>query len=359
MNKLTQSQTLAHLLEIEPYTLLGLLLFVTYLFYRFFLRDASEERHRNIQKHFANITRHFLVLSLLFFTFLILNEVDTEWTHFRRIAPYVGIVTLLWGMIVFVKTCRLIVLQYLFMSSMQTGVPLLLVNIFSLLLSIVLVFWGASHIFDVQLAPLLATSAAFSIILGLALQDTLGNLFAGIAMQIDKTFEIGDWVEVVSGPVKTVGRVKELTWRSTILDGLFEEVVTIPNRVMAQAQVYNFSPKETSIIRSVTFRLNHGINPDQVKEILESSIAGLSDIRGIPSPLAYISDANENFIAYKLIFNIDNYGAQYVLGDKVYRKGFEALQAAGIKLARPYLELYNTNATATPHANQQSTGPTV
>ena len=130
-------------------------------------------------------------------------------------------------------------------------------------------------------------------------------------------------------------------------------------RSRVAGQVYNFSPKETSIIRSVTFRLNHGINPDQVKEILESSIAGLSDIRGIPSPLAYISDANENFIAYKLIFNIDNYGAQYVLGDKVYRKGFEALQAAGIKLARPYLELYNTNATATPHANQQSTGPTV
>lgn len=342
MNKIIQLQALAHLLEIEPYTLLGLLVLVTYLFYRFFLRDASEERHRNIQNHFANITRHFLVLSLLFFTFLVLNEIDTEWTHYRRIASYVGLITLLWGMIVFVKTCRLIVLQYLFMSSMQTGVPLLLVNIFSLLLSIILVFWAASHIFGVQLAPLLATSAAFSIILGLALQDTLGNLFAGIAMQIDKTFEIGDWVEVASGSVKTVGRVKELTWRSTILDGFFDEVITIPNRNMAQAQVHNYSPKETSIVRSVTFRLNHGINPDQVKDLLEGSIAGLSDIRGIPSPLAYISDANEHFIAFKLVFNIDNYGMQFILADKVYRKGFEALQGAGIKLARPYLELYNT-----------------
>ncbi len=340
MNKLIQTQALAQLLEIEPYTLLGLLLFVTYLFYRFFLRDASEERHKNIQNHFANITRHFLVLSLLFFTFLILNEVDTEWTHFRRIAPYVGLVTLMWGMIVFVKTCRLIVLQYLFMSSMQTGVPLLLVNIFSLLLSIVLVFWTVSNVFGVQLAPLLATSAAFSIILGLALQDTLGNLFAGIAMQVDKTFEIGDWVEVVSGPQKTVGKVKELTWRSTIMDGFFDEVITIPNRIMAQAQVYNFSPKETPIVRAVVFRMVHGVNPDQVKEVLESSVAGLSDIRGIPSPLCYISDANEHFLSFKLVFNIDNYGAQFILSDKVYRKGFEALQAAGLKMARPFIELH-------------------
>ncbi|MBL7557980.1 MAG: mechanosensitive ion channel family protein [Bdellovibrionaceae bacterium] len=338
MNKLIQTQALAQLLEIEPYTLLGLLLFVTYLFYRFFLRDASEERHKNIQNHFANITRHFLVLSLLFFTFLILNEVDTEWTHFRRIAPYVGLVTLLWGMIVFVKTCRLIVLQYLFMSSMQTGVPLLLVNIFSLLLSIVLVFWTASHVFGVQLAPLLATSAAFSIILGLALQDTLGNLFAGIAMQVDKTFEIGDWVEVVQGSQKTVGKVKELTWRSTIMDGFFDEVITIPNRVMAQAQVYNFSPKETPIVRSVIFRMAHGVNPDKVKEVLEGSIAGLSDIRGIPSPLCFISESNENHIAFKLVYNIDNYGSQYILADKVYRRGFEALEAQGLRMARPYIE---------------------
>jgi small-conductance mechanosensitive channel len=344
MNKLIHSQALEQLLEIEPYTLLGLLLFVTYMFYRFFLRDVSEERHKNIQNHFNNITRHFLVLSLLFFTFLILNEVDTEWTHFRRIAPYVGIVTLTWGMIVFVKTCRLIVLQYLFMSSMQTGVPLLLVNIFSLLLSIILVFWTASHVFGVQLAPLLATSAAFSIILGLALQDTLGNLFAGIAMQIDKTFEMGDWVEVLSGSQRTVGKVKELTWRSTILDGWHDEVITIPNRTMAQAQVFNFSPKETPIVRSVIFRMNHGVNPEKVKEVLESSIAGLSDIRGIPSPFAYISDSNENYISFKLVFHIDNFGAQYVLSDKVYRRGFEALQTNGLKMARPYLEIGNLPA---------------
>lgn len=342
MNKLIQNQSLVQLLEIEPYTLLGLLLFVTYLFYRFFLRDASEERHRNIQNHFANITRHFLVLSLLFFTFLIVNEVDSEWTHFRRVAPYIGLITLLWGMIVFVKTCRLIVLQYLFMSSMQVGVPLLLVNIFSLLLSIILVFWTASNVFAVQLAPLLATSAAFSIILGLALQDTLGNLFAGIAMQIDKTFEIGDWVEVIQGTQKSVGRVKEITWRSTIMDGFFDEVITIPNRVIAQAQVSNFSPKDTPIIRSVIFKMAHGVDPEKVKEVLEGSVAGLSDIRGIPSPVAFINDTTETSINFKLVFHIDNYGAQYLLSDKVYRHGFEALVTNGLKLARPYMEISNS-----------------
>lgn len=343
--KFIQTQNLYSLLEIEPYILLGVLLIVTWMFYRFFLQGASEERHRNIQNHFKNIVRHFIILSLLFFFFLLLNESDLQVPSIKRLTPYIGLFTLAWGMIVFVKTCRLVVLQYLFMSSMQSGVPLLIVNIFSLLLSVVLIFWTASHVFGIQLGPLLATSAAFSIILGLALQDTLGNLFAGISMQIDKSFEIGDWLEITSGSQKVVGQVKEITWRSTIFQGLYDEVVTLPNRWMAQAQISNFSPSDSPIIRGVSFKLEHGVNPEVVIEILETSIAGVSEIRGIPSPIAYIRDVDENNITFRLIFHIDNYGSQYTISDKVYRNGFKALTQKGIRLARPYLEI-NTKSPA-------------
>lgn len=337
--KFIQTQNLYNLLEIEPYILLGILLITTWLFYRFFLQEASEDRHRNIQNHFKNIVRHFIILSLLFFFFLLLNESDLQVLSLKRLTPYLGLATLVWGMIVFVKTCRLVVLQYLFMSSMRSGVPLLLVNIFSLLLSIILIFWTASHVFGIQLGPLLATSAAFSIILGLALQDTLGNIFAGISMQIDKSFEIDDWLEIVSGSQKIIGQVKEVTWRSTVLQGWNDEIVTLPNRWLAQAQISNFSPKDSPIVRSVTFRIEHGADPDIVIDTLESSIAGISEIRGIPSPVAYISEANENYISFKLVYHMDNYGAQHSIGDKIYRNGFKALHGKGIRLARPYLEV--------------------
>ncbi len=72
---------------------------------------------------------------------------------------------------------------------------------------------------------------------------------------------------------------------------------------------------------------------------LESSIAGISEIRGIPSPVAYISEANENYISFKLVYHMDNYGAQHSIGDKIYRNGFKALHEKGIRLARPYLEV--------------------
>ncbi|MCB0368740.1 MAG: mechanosensitive ion channel family protein, partial [Bdellovibrionales bacterium] len=184
-----------------------------------------------------------------------------------------------------------------------------------------------------------ATSAAFSIILGLALQDTLGNLFAGIAMQIDKSFEIGDWLEISSGPIKVIGKVKEITWRSTVFMGPNDEFITLPNRWMAQAQISNFSPDELSISRSVIFKLQHGCSPDEVIETLESCVAGISEIRGLPTPQAFISEVTESYICFKLIYHLDNYGHQSTVGDKIYRKAFQVLKEKNIHLARPYIEV--------------------
>ncbi|RYZ81196.1 MAG: mechanosensitive ion channel family protein, partial [Proteobacteria bacterium] len=233
------------------------------------------------------------------------------------------------------------VLQYLFLGSMRAGVPVLLVNIFSLILSIVLLVWGVSHIFGLDLGPLMATSAAFSIILGLAMQDTLGNLFAGISLQIDKSYEIGDWVEVVQGIQRCTGQVKEISWRSTIIVGYSDEEITIPNRTMANAQISNFSPDGHPIVRSQLFRVPFTADIAVAKEAIERAVVEISDIRGLPAPLAYVQEATESSISIKVIYFMDNFGGQFTVGDKVLRKGIEALRANGIELARNVLEIHS------------------
>ncbi|HWU45000.1 MAG TPA: hypothetical protein VN132_16220, partial [Bdellovibrio sp.] len=127
--KFIKIQALYGLLELEPYVLLGCLLLITWIFYKFFLREASEERHKIIRNHFRVLVRHFFILSLLFLFFVFLQSSEGQLGRISRFTPYVAILTFLWGNIVFVKTSRLIVLQYLFLGSMKHGVPLLLVNI--------------------------------------------------------------------------------------------------------------------------------------------------------------------------------------------------------------------------------------
>lgn len=328
-----KTQVLYSLVQFEPYFLLCFLALACWGFYQLVLQDVSEERHRSLRNHYRNLLNHFFILSLSFTLFLFVESKLPEWPGAERILPYIALLTYALGMFFFVKTCRLWILQYMFLQSMREGVPLLIVNVFTLLLLITLIFWSASKIFDLQLGPLLATSAAFSLILGLAMQDTLGNLFAGLSLQIDKNFEIGDWVEVLNGPQKSVGQVKEISWRSVLLTGFSDEMITIPNRVMAQALISNYSPGETPIVRSQMFRLPTDTPIDKAKEILERAMTEISDVRGLPPPMAYVQEMTDSWIAMKVVYFIDSYGSQYTIGDKVLRKGLEVLRQNGIQLA--------------------------
>jgi small-conductance mechanosensitive channel len=329
--KFIQTQNLFSLLDPEPYFLLTALFLLAWSFYKFFLRDVSEERHRNLKSNFKNILHHYLIFSSSFAVFTLMHQAGADWS--AKSLPYVAVFTLIWGMVVFVKTCSLIILQYMFLGSMRTGVPILIVNIFSFLLSVVLVLWTASQVFGFQVAPLLATSAAASIILGLAIQDTLGNLFAGISLQIDRSFEIGDWVEVVSGIQRSIGQVKEISWRATVLVGLSDEMITIPNRFLANAQISNYSTAHQPVARTQVFRVDHEVDSKLVRQCLLESVKELELIRDYPAPLVLASDWSENGIIYKLIYYIDDYGSQWRVTDQVTDSALKHLQANGIEIS--------------------------
>lgn len=341
--KFIKINVLYEILQLEGYILIGSLLAIAWLFYKFFLKEVNEERHKSIRKHFRLLLRHFVILSFLFVLFIFMQSSEAQLGSVNRFTPYVAVLTFIWANIVFVKTARLMVLQYLFLGSMKHGVPLLLVNIFSLIMSIALLFWGINRIFGLELGPLLATSAAASVILGLALQDTLGNLFAGISLQLDRNFEIGDWLEITSGIQKATGQVKEISWRSTTLVGFSDEIITFSNRFMANAQISNFSPPDNPILRRQVFRLAYGSNVELAKQILEKVVAGIGEVRGIPAPWAYVSNADENWVELKIIYFIDHYSAQYSIGDKVYVRGIAELTAAGVNLARQVVEISSKN----------------
>lgn len=334
--------SLYNLLDVELYVVLGILCLGTFIFYKSFLKRASQARHQSIQNYLRRINRDFFALTFLFVVFLLLHDQLETSILIKKITPYLGMITYFVGVQLLVRVCRLNVLMYLFLGSMTAGVPVLLVNIFSLLLFISIGLWSTSHLFGVQVAPLIATSAAVSVILGLALQDTLGNLFAGIAMQIDRAFEIDDWLEIQNGSAKTVvGQVKELTWRATMLTGLSNEIITLPNKIVALSQISNFSPPGTPILRSQIFKIPHDQDAQKAKDLIELAVSQIADIRAIPSPLAYISELNENWIAVKIVYFIDSYGRQFLIGDKVFALGQKTLEQNGFTIAHQILEVKN------------------
>jgi len=89
----------------------------------------------------------------------------------------------------------------------------------------------------VNLLQLVTTSAVLTAIIGLALQDTLGNLFAGLAIQVEKPFRVGQWVNLAGKD----GLVSEITWRATKIRTKNGNFVIVPNSTLSRETITNYS----------------------------------------------------------------------------------------------------------------------
>lgn len=245
----------------------------------------------------------------------------------------VGFAALVTWIVICLRLARVAALLWLFANSAREGVPLVLVDLFSVVATLVLGGALLHAVFLVEVTSLLATSAVASVVLGLALQDTLGNLFAGISLQVDRSFRLGDWVEVRAGVEKMAGQVLELTWRSTVLLAIGEEIVTIPNRMVAQGLVLNFSGRERPFVRSHLFRVPLDADLQVVRTALLEAARETEGVLAEPSPVPLLIETTESWIALKMINYLNDYGRQFSIGDAYQTRALKKLEAAGVKLA--------------------------
>lgn len=324
----TISTRLMPLLGIEPLISLTLLSVGVYLIYRIFLQGVSSSRHKNLKVLFQELlSTHVVFVFLWTVQYLILHYFAMLDSFF----PYFGIGTVIVGALVFVRAIKVLVFEYLFLNSMTAGVPVLLVNLVTLIISIFIAAWLSTSVFGVRWAPLLATSAIVSVVLGLALQDTLGNLFAGVALQFDKPYEIGDWIELhTTGGENFTGEVNEITWRATTLFGFYDEVITLPNRLVAQSEIANFSARKKPIYRGLNVVLDPNADEEQVKKILQGILKETTGVIQSLDHLVMLRDLSEKGALWRLFYPIVHYSKQYIIVDEILMRAQKEFKRAGI-----------------------------
>ena len=99
---------------------------------------------------------------------------------------------------------------------------------------------------DVDVTRVFTASVLTTAVLGLALQDTLGNVMAGLALQLERDFEIGDWINVGDHGSPIVGRVREVRWRATTIITKNGDLMLIPNSAITRAMITNFTRPTTA-----------------------------------------------------------------------------------------------------------------
>lgn len=307
---------------------------ITAFVYKFILRHTSQSRHDILKVQLKKLSWFVVSLSLLSTLYFFCPSPKDN-----NLVLYLALLIIGLGSIAVVKLFRLSVFEYFFIVQKKVAVPLLLINLFTIVFSITAAIWVIGYIFSINFAPLVATSAVLSIVLGLALQDTLGNLFCGIALQFDKSYRIGDWVEVVNGSQRIIGQIQEISWRATTLVSFTDESITVPNRLMAQSQISNFSGRSGPLLRSQVFRIPYGTDIEKCKAILLESLKNIPDILAQPAPLALMAEAHESWLTLKSVYYLKDFGRQFIVADTVLDRTIKALAAHGIQIASSRIEV--------------------
>ncbi len=216
--------------------------------------------------------------------------------------------------------------------------PTLIRNIFTIVAFTIFFLIAFTFLFpDVNLGALFTTSAIFGVILGLALQDTLGNFFAGISLQADRPFQVGDVITV--GANRHTGVVEEISWRAIKIRTFQNHVVLIANSNAAKEPI-EVCPRENLNARIVFFNTLYTDSPAKTIHVVREAVREADNVSDKVTPIVRIKNLGDNGVDYEVKYWLVDY-AKYNDTDALVRQRiWYAFRRAGLNFAFPTRTLH-------------------
>jgi len=200
------------------------------------------------------------------------------------------------------------------------------------------------EIFNIDVTPLLATSAVITVVIGLAVQDTLINLIAGTVFHFEDTLRRGDWIQLDD----LVGQVRELTWRTVQLVTPDQEAVIVPNQDLTRKQFVNLTREGAA--RVMEIGVSYADDPDLVMGVLRQAVLSTTGVLWNPPPVIYIQSFADFSIVYRVRFFIKDYTHFRRLEGEVRRSIWYFFRRHGITIPFPIRTLQLERRKAEPPA---------
>jgi small-conductance mechanosensitive channel/CRP-like cAMP-binding protein len=177
----------------------------------------------------------------------------------------------------------------------------------------------------------LATTAVGAVVIGFALQDTLGNLFSGLAIQIEKPFRVGHWVTIAG----TDGLVSEVTWRATKIRTKAGNFVVVPNSVVGKETITNYSEPTHDTRLEVEVGASYDTPPNEVKAVIARALRDEPLIVATREPEILIVDFAASAITYRVRVWTTDFAADMRVRDRVRSHIYYAFRRSGITIPYP------------------------
>lgn len=224
----------------------------------------------------------------------------------------------------------------LFRRRQGSAPPALLESVVSVLVYAVGLGAIAHYWFGLELTPFLATSAVVGAVVGLALQDTLGNLFAGIALHIEAPFRVGDWVRVGDRD----GRIEQVSWRALRLLTWDGDTLTVPNNEVARHAILNYSLPRGAHSRLVTVGVNYHTPPNKVISVLGNLLEQVPAVLRDPPPTIRIVGYHDFAIQYEIRYAFTGYDEYRRIEGEIHRLVWYHFKRHGIEIPFPVRNVF-------------------
>ena len=196
-------------------------------------------------------------------------------------------------------------------TSWRGNVPQLFLDIFR----VVIVAIGAaivlSAIWDINIGSAITALGLGSFVIGLALQDTLGNLFSGIALVYERPFTVGDFIRINDH----TGKVIEMNWRSIRMLTREQEMIVVPHLVAGQGTIVNLSRPVSTHRLQIHIGFAYEDAPNKVKSALRECTFATPGVLHDPPPEIKVIEYGDSSINYEIEFAIRDYGVREEVTD--------------------------------------------
>src|SRR5205814_295340 len=298
--------------------------FIVALSFGRFLKRRAEVR--------LGILYQLFCLALAFYVALAVYGLEAPWR------VHVGAAAILLSTALIVALVNRYVWDIYFERRKQTPIPHFLREVVALVIFVVALLFVLSFAYHAErgLKSVVATSGVVDVILGLAGQNLLGGIIAGMSLQINRPYKVTDWLKVGD----TYGEVMEINWRSTRLrtnDGIY---LDIPNNEIVRQTIVNLHyPTQVHAMR-IRVGIDYKTPPNRVKDALMRATRNAELVLRDPPPKIFLVDFADHAVIYEIKFYMGNHAAINEVSDAIRTNVWYELKRQQITIPFPTRTLH-------------------
>jgi small-conductance mechanosensitive channel len=215
-------------------------------------------------------------------------------------------------------------------------------------IGVIVVFIAVGRRAGFSVAGLITTSAVVTAVIGFSLQDTLGNVMGGLALQLDKSIAVGDWISL--GPGQPSGRVSEIRWRYTAIELRTWDTLIIPNGTLVKSQITILGRRTGApqmSRRHIEFFVDFRWSPSEVIDTIETALRKdpVPRMALDPAPTVVMMGVRDSYAQYVARYWLTDLAVDDPTDSAVRIRIWFALRRAGISMSIPASTVFLTHET--------------